>query len=213
MSISRQAMVLLMAIAMVSLLLAGVVWAADDAASSEAGVPKDPLRILASVVLYALLVASIGCALAVVRIIFPGPARLADEAAKRLHTWRLLLTGLLPIVGAGLLGFAAKQSGVEALTVVWAIVIALPVAILSLIGATAAVPHLGAGVLKGGEDHSLLARSITGALVLGFALGAVALVFPKLAPLPGVVVAGWFLGAGLGVVFRTRPEVRTDETP
>jgi len=177
-------------------------WAADEAAQAAPEAHR-PGQVLAAVLLAIVLTVGVGCLLAVLRVIFPGPARLADAGVARLDTGRLLLTGLLPVVGAGLLGAAAEATHVQALVVVWCVVILLPIALLMLVGAMACVPHLGAGLLKDGEQRSLLARAITGALVLGLASGAAAALRP-LAPFVGVILAGWFLGAGLGVVFRPR---------
>lgn len=173
---------------------------AGPALAEEAEKPR-PGQILLWVLVAVVVVASSGCLLAVLRVIFPGPAAKADAAVKRLTTGRLLLTGLLPLVGAGLLGMAAQATGVEAVEVVYAIVIVIPVALLVLVGSMAAVPHLGAGLLRGGEERSLLVRSITGALVLGIGVGVIGAAVRELAPFLGLIVFGWFFGAGLGTVW------------
>lgn len=177
--------------------------AADEAAeATEKAAPHGPGAILAAVLLAVLVVVGLACFLAVLRVMFPGPTRKADLAVGRLTTGRLLLTGLLPLVGTGLLGWAAEASGVEALGIVWGVVIFLPLAVLSLVGAMAAIPHLGAGLLSRGSERSLLARTIVGSLVLGFALGTVGAALKPVAPFLLAVVLGWFLGVGLGVLFR-----------
>ena len=86
----------------------------------------------------------------------------------------------------------------------------LPAALLMLVGALAAVPHLGAGLLRSREDRSLLTRCVVGTVVLGFALGAAAALQP-LVHFVGMIVAGWFLGAGLGVIFRASSAVEEEE--
>ncbi len=183
------------------LVLTAVPVLAGDEAGAPASQGTGPGQALAGVGLGVLLVVGLGCLLAVLRIIFPGPARKADAALERLSTGRLLLTGLLPVVGIGLLGAAAEATHVEALVVVWVVALLLPAALLMIVGALAAVPHLGAGLLRSRDDRSLLARSVVGALVLGLALGASAALGP-LVHFVGMIVAGWFLGAGLGVIFR-----------
>ena len=168
-----------------------------------------PGKVLAIVLLAILFAIGIGCLVALLRVVFPGPARKADAALQRLGTGRLLLTGLLPTVGIALLGAAAGATHVQALVAVWAVVLLLPAALLMIVGALAAVPHLGAALLKGREDRSLLARCVVGTVVLGFALGASAALKP-LGLLVAMIVAGWFLGAGLGVVFRPASPLEED---
>jgi hypothetical protein len=204
---------------LVLLLVAGAVLAGPLAAAEAgaeapgAGVPTgDGNRIqagraLAQIALGALLVAGLGCLVAVLRTIFPGPTRLADESVRRLGVGRLLLAGVLPSVGIALLGAGAQRSGIAGLPLAWGILLGLPALLLALLGAVAAIPHLGGTVLKGGDARSLLARSIVGALTLGLAILAAAWAFPPLGPAVLAVLAGWFLGAGLGVLFlpRTSP--------
>lgn len=173
--------------------------AAEDAvpAAGEPG-PGKVLAIVALAILFAL---GIACLVAVLRVVFPGPVRKADGALQRLSTGRLLLTGILPVVGLALLAMAAEATHVEALVIVYAFVLVLPALLLMILGALAAIPHLGGALLKSREDRSLLSRCVVGTLALGLALGASAALKP-LIPFVGVIVAGWFLGAGLGVIFR-----------
>ena len=182
--------------------------AAEDAAPQAQA--HEPGKVLAIVVLALLFAIGIGCLVAVLRIIFPGPVRKADAALERLSTGRLLLTGLLPAVGIMLLGAAAEATHVEALVIVWVVALLLPAALLTIMGALAAVPHLGGALLRYREDRSLLSRCVVGTVVLGFALGASAALQPLIA-FVGTIVAGWFLGAGLGVIFR--PASPRAETP
>lgn len=192
--------ILVLATVLTALVLAApVAWAAGEAA--EAAAEPGPGKVLAIALLAVLFAVGTGCLVAVLRVVFPGPAAKADAALERLGTGRLLLTGLLPVVGIGLLGAAAAATHVQALTAVWAIVLFLPAALLMLVGALAAVPHLGGALLRTREERSLLARSVVGTVALGLALGATAAV-PPLVHFVAMILAGWFLGAGLGVVFR-----------
>lgn len=192
------------ALSALALIAAPIALAAEEgAATAHEHGPGEVLAFLGIAILFAI---GIGCLLAVLRIILPGPARKADAALARLSTGRLLLTGLLPVVGIGLLGAAAHATHVKALEIVWAVGLFLPTALLAFIGALAAVPHLGAGLLRGSREHSLLARAVVGSLALCFALGASAALQP-LVHFVAMVVVGWFLGAGLGVIFKpTTPE-------
>ena len=130
--------------------------------------------------------AGAGCLLAVLRTVFPGPTRLADGAVGRLGTGRLLLAGVLPAVGVALLGAGAERSGVPGLGLAWGVLLGLPALLLSVLGAMAAIPHLGATLLRGGVDRSLLARSVVGSLTLGLAMVAAVWALKPLAPVcPG----------------------------
>ena len=191
-----------------ALITAPIALAAEEveAAKAHQHTPGEVLAFLGIAILFAI---GVGCLLSVLRIIFPGPARKADAAIARLSTGRLLLTGLLPVVGIGLLGAAAHATHIEALEVVWAVGVFLPTALLAFIGALAAVPHLGAGLLRGQKEHSLLARAVVGSLALCFALGAAAALQP-LVHFVAMIVLGWFLGAGLGVIFKPKASQEAD---
>jgi hypothetical protein len=173
---------------------------AEEAGEGGAMKPEGPVEALAAVVLMAILVAGLGCALAVLRIIVPGPARAAENALEELGTGRLLLMGVLPLVGVMALGGAVGAAGVPALHWIFGLLVFIPAALLILLGALGGVPMLGARLLSRREDRSLLSRSVTGALVLGLAMAS--WVVPPLGALVSLAVAGWFLGAGLGAVFR-----------
>lgn len=177
-----------------------------DAADAAPEKPPTLGQLLVGIVVGLLLVAGIGSLIGLLRVIFAGPARAADAAVQRLHTGRLLLTGVLPLVGAGLLGVAAEATGSEAVQIVWGVVIGLPVMVLIAVGALAAIPHLGSRLLARGREseRSLLARCIGGALVLILALGPLVWGVKQIAPVVGVLVAAWFLGTGLGTIFRPR---------
>jgi hypothetical protein len=176
-----------------------------ETADEPGRTPPTPWQIVAIVLLVLVLLVATGCFLAVFRVIFPVPTELADVAVRNLGTGRLLVTGLLPVVGAGLLGAAAAATGPVG-GAIWGVLIGLPALILMLVGAAAAVPYLGAAVLRGGSERSPLTQVVVGAVVLGLAIGA-GFASHVLAPFVLVVVFGWFLGAGLGVVFRPAPAV------
>ncbi|MFV1957941.1 MAG: hypothetical protein ACC662_00875 [Planctomycetota bacterium] len=168
-----------------------------------------PLDLLAGVVLALVVFAGVGSLLLVLRVIFPRPAAAADRALARLSTGRLLLTGFLPLIGAVLLGMAIGRAG-PFVGGVYAVLVLLPLFLLALLGAVAAVPYLGRAVLRPlGEAPPLLVAALLGAIVLGLAGAAVALAGREAGiVLFSILVGGWFLGAGLGTVLgpRTPPE-------
>jgi hypothetical protein len=189
----------LLALAM-TLGLAAPALAADEAA---AGPGKDPLHALAAIVLVFFVSIAVGCALAVLRVVLPGLARAADASLEGLGTARLFLMGVLPLIGAILLAQGAHALGLPALVWVVGLGVALPVALLLLLGALAAVPHLGGRLLASSAgERSLLVRASVGGLALG--LAGVTWLLPPLGALVTLLVAGWFLGAGLGTLFRHR---------
>ncbi len=180
--------------------------AADEAAAPASDVPPTLGQVLVGVILGLFLVAGVGSLLGLFRVMFPGPTRAADAAVLRLGTGRLLLTGVLPIVGAGLLGVAAEATGSEAVQIVWGIVFGLPAMILIAVGGLAVVPHLGGRLIarSPGQERSVLAKCVAGALVLVLAIGTLGWAAKPIAPIIGVLVAAWFLGTGLGTIFRPR---------
>lgn len=165
---------------------------------------------LAGVLLLLVVFAGVGCVFLVIRVILARPTARADEALGALGTPRLFLTGVLPLIGAALLGHASEAGG-QATQIAFALLVGLPLALLVLLGGAAAVPHLGRQVLRGRREPTLLAAAIVGALVLGLA-GAAAGVLGKEGGLAILVllVASWFLGAGLGAVLPGRRSDATD---
>lgn len=159
---------------------------------------------LAGVLFLIVLLAGVGCVFLVIRVILAGPAARADEALALLGTPRLFLTGVLPLLGAGLLGHAAQFGG-QVTQIAFALLVGLPVALLVLLGGAAAVPYLGRQVLRGRREPTLLSAAVVGAIVLGLA-GAAAALLTKEGGLAILVllVASWFLGAGLGAVLPAR---------
>lgn len=183
-------------------LLAPLAAAGEDLAHAT----RDPLRVLAGVLLAGLALAGVGCLLAVLRLVFPGAAARADAGIRRLAPGRLLATGILPVVGIVLIGRGSEVGG-EATQVAYLLLFLLPAAGLVLIGASALVPHVGGGVLGGRPDRSLLVRSVVGALVLGLAFGAAALLGREAgAAIFGLLLLGWFFSAGFLVLGRRKTE-------
>jgi hypothetical protein len=165
-----------------------------------------PGPMLLAVALYAVLGAlvsvGLGAAVATLRVILPGLCGLADGALARIGGRRLLLAGVLPLLGAALLGQAVAQVGEQGLAGVYALVVLLPVGLLMLLGLLAALPHLGERL--GGErgPSSPLARAALGGLALG--LAATTAWLPPLFGVVALVLGGWLLGIGLTAVFGRR---------
>jgi hypothetical protein len=159
---------------------------------------------LVQVVGVLLFLTGIGCAVGVIRVVLPGLARATDRSLAAAGTGRLVLAGVLPLVGAVLLLWAIHAAGLPGAV---ALVLALPLLLLAVLGATAAVPHLGARLLRGGESTSLLARCVVGALVAGLSLATWAL--QPLGILVSLLLFGWMVGIGMGLFLRARDEVPT----
>ncbi len=178
-----------------------------------AQVSRDPVRGLAGVLLVALILVGVGCLLGVLRIVFPGPADRADRAVARLGSLRLLVTGVLPLLGMTLLAYATQFGG-EPAEVAFTLVVLLPAGALTLLGASALVPHVGGGML--GRQRSLLVRAVVGAVVLGLAFGAAAMLGRQVGiSLFALLVLSWFFSAGLGAVLAPRdlPPAEIDDPP
>jgi hypothetical protein len=154
-----------------------------------------PLANLVVALLGALLLSvGTGCALALLRIVLPGLAGRADRSLASLGAGRLVVTGVLPLVGALVLSAVATNAGAPpALALAWWI----PLLLLAVAGAMAALPHAGERLLRAGSQASLLARAAVGGLVVGLAMATWFL--PPLGLLVTLLVAGWLVGIGLGV--------------
>ena len=188
-----------LALAALLLLLAVSPALADEGAREASGLDH-LLGLLAVLVLGVVLFAGLGAALAVLRVVLPGLARAADRSVEGLSTGRMVLTGVLPLVGALLLGAAVHHAGDRALGAVYALVVGLPLSLLTITGALSALPHLGARLLKEGVETSLLRRSLVGGLVAG--LAGTTWARPPLGILVSLFLLGWFLGIGLSTLFR-----------
>ena len=201
-------------VALVALLLllaavaAPAAWAEEGAQeAAKDGTNLDHVFGLLAVLLVGVIVfAGIGASMAVLRVVLPGLARAVDQSVEGLSTGRMLLTGILPLVGAWLLGAAVHHAGDRTLVGAYALVVLLPLCLLTVTGALAAIPHLGARLLARGEDVSPLRRSLVGGLVVG--LAGTTWVLPPLGALVSLFLFGWFLGIGLSTVFRPREPAR-----
>lgn len=158
------------------------------------------LRILLIIVLALVVCVGIGATTLLLRVILPGVARAADASLARLSGKRLLLAGILPLVGAALLARGVELTGSQAAGGIYAVLVGLPIALAVIVGAMAALPHLGRQVMKADSDAAPLLRASVGGLVAGLAMLSWAL--PPLGVLVSVLLAGWFTGIGLGAVVR-----------
>lgn len=154
------------------------------------------LKVLLVIVLALLACVGAGATALLLRVILPGVAASADASLARLSTRRLFLGGILPLVGAALLARAVGWTGSSAVGGIYALVVALPLALAVIAGAMAALPHLGGQVMRAGSEASPLARAAVGGFVVGLAMTSWAL--PALGVLVSVLLAGWLLGIGLG---------------
>lgn len=161
------------------------------------------LAVLLYVVLGLVLSAGLGAALATVRVILPGLARAADRSIEQGGTRRLLLMGILPLLGVALLTQAAHAAGNPVLSTVVGLAVQIPALLFVVLGALAALPHLGARLLERDRPRSLLARSVGGGVALGLA-ATTAWAAPLFA-LVALLLGGWLLGIGLGAVLGRRP--------
>jgi hypothetical protein len=167
---------------------------APPRAAAEARVSSDLVRLLVALLVAVLFSLGTGCALALVRVILPGLAAKADRSLGSLGTARLLVSGVLPLIGALLLSEAIAKAGApEAVgLVVW-----IPLLLVAATGALAALPHVGERMLRRGRETSLLARAAVGGLVVGCAMAT--WLFPPLGLLVTLLVGGWLVGIGLGL--------------
>ena len=179
---------------------------AAEAVSAEA-----LLVVLLYVAIGLILSAGLGAALAVLRVVLPGLSRAADHALAGVTTKRLVLTGLLPLLGAALLLRAVEALGVPALGWVVGLVIVVPVLLFLVLGAMAAVPHLGERLLERGTPRSALGRAMGGGLAVG--LAATTMWVPPLFALVALLVGGWLLGIGLGAALGRSPAAGSPPAP
>jgi hypothetical protein len=168
-----------------------------------------PLDALLSLVT-GLLLAAVGCAgagaaVALLRVVLPAVARAADDALLLVSTSRALASGVLPLVGAMLVSWGLAGAG---LPPAWGLVVWLPVLLLTVLGALAAVPHVGERLLAAGASvRSPLARAVFGAWAIGLAHAT--WVLPPVGLLVSLATAGWCLGVGLGIVAKGRNRAAT----
>ena len=166
----------------------------------------EPGEALVAVLLYVVvglvLSAGVGAALATLRVILPGLASAADRSLEAGGTRRLLLMGVLPLLGAAILLQAVAALGSAAASWIVFLAVVVPVVLALLVGAMAALPHLGERLLERGSPRSPLARAAGGGVVVG--LAATTAWVPPLFALVALLLGGWFLGIGLGAVLGRR---------
>jgi hypothetical protein len=161
------------------------------------------LGVLLYVVVGVVLSAGVGAALAVLRVVLPGLSRAADRSLAGVTTKRLVLSGLLPLLGAALLARAVEALGDPTLGYVVGLLVLVPLILFVVLGAMAALPHLGERLLERGTPRSALARAVGGGLVVG--LAATTIWVPPLFALVALLVGGWLLGIGLGAALGRAP--------
>jgi hypothetical protein len=166
-----------------------------------AAAPLDALlSLVTGLILAALGFAGAGAAVALLRVVLPGVARAADDALLLVSTSRALVSGVLPLVGAMLVSWGLAGAG---LPPAWSLLVWIPVLVLTVLGALAAVPHVGERLLATGASvRSPLARAVFGATAIGLAHAT--WVLSPLGLLVSLTTAGWCLGVGLGIVAKGR---------
>ena len=184
-------------------------WAAEEGAKEPGW--EGPLGVLLALILGLLACVGIGATALLLRIMLPGVAAAADASIQRLSTKRLLLVGIVPLVGAAFVAGGVKSTGSEALGGIFLLVVGLPIAIAILVGAMAALPRIGAGALRSGVEAAPLAQAAVGGLVLGLAMVSWAL--PPLGFAVSLLLAGWLLGTGLGTCIRRSAAAPPSEIP
>jgi hypothetical protein len=161
---------------------------------------QNALMVLIVVVLGLVGAVGLGAVALLLRAILPGVGRAADASLARIGAKRLWLTGVLPLVGAGLLGRAVHSAQSEVAGAVFGVLVVLPLCVALGVGALAALPHLGAQVQRGGAEASPLRCASVGGLVTGLAM--VSWLVAPLGVAVTVLLAGWWIGIGLGGLVR-----------
>lgn len=141
----------------------------------------------------------LGAGTATLRVVLPGVADRADASVRRLGFVRLLLTGVLPLIGTALIGMAVEKAHSQAVETAFIILVVIPLFLALIAGAMAALPHLGARLLKDGDEAGVLRQALVGGGVIG--LAGTTWVVPPLGGFLSFVVLGWLVGAGMGTVF------------
>lgn len=173
-----------------------------------AGTTEQLVQVLLVVVLGAIGCVAFGAVVLLLRVILPGVARAADASLGRMRTGRLLLVGIVPLVGSALLARGVELANSQALETAYLILVALPLTLALLVGALSGLPHVGARVLREGADPAPLLKAALGGLVIGLSMVSWAL--PPLGLAVTVLLAGWLLGIGLGALVRA-PRVEAAE--
>lgn len=172
------------------------------------------LTVLLYVVLGVLVAAGVGAAVATLRVVLPGLAGAADRALAATGGRRLLLMGVLPLLGVGLLAQLAGASKDPTLGGIVALGVLVPAGLLIVLGLLAALPHLGQRLLEGQRareeerPRSALTRAVGGGIALG--LAATTAWLPPFFALLALLVGGWLLGIGLSTLVGRRAATPAD---
>jgi hypothetical protein len=200
---------LLLLAALLLVLGATSAWADDSTATGNAPpTTQGLLQVLLIVILILIGCVGTGATALLLRIILPGVARSADASLARLGTGRLVFGGVLPLIGVALGARGVQVTGSPVLGGLFALVVVLPLAVALLLGAMAALPHLGAQVLRADANPSPIVCASVGGLLIG--LAGASWLLPPLGVAVSVLFAGWLLGIGLGAMFR-RPAAATPD--
>lgn len=170
--------------------------------SLAAAQTDDLLRVLLVVVLVAIGCVGVGTTALLLRVVLPGVATATDRALSAMTGRRLLAAGVLPLIGAALLAQGVALAGNSVLGGAFVLVVALPLTLAWLGGVLAALPYVGARLLRGGDEASPLLRGAVGGLVMGLAV--VTWTIPPLGVLVSVLLTGWFLAIGVGAALGAR---------
>ena len=119
----------LLALGLGSLGLAPCAFAAEAAGGGGQGLA----RALLAIVLGLLGCVGAGAVALVLRVILPGVAAAADASLARLRTGRLVVAGIVPLVGAALLARGVQLVGSPVLGGVYALVVVQPLALAVLL--------------------------------------------------------------------------------
>ncbi len=157
-------------------------------------------QVVLVILLGALVAVGFGGAMALLRVVIPGVAKAGDASVARLSTSRLLLLGVAPFVGSWLIGWGVAAAGNEVLGGIYAVLVGIPIFLAAVAGMMTALPHIGARLLKDGDDVGMLKRCLVGGLVLGLSL--ITWVLVPLGLFVSVVLTSWFIGIGAGAVVR-----------
>ena len=200
-------------VAVCFLAVGDIALAADEATTGTAQtqptrLPR-PLAEFVRALSLVLIGLAFGAIVLLVRTILPPLARATDASIARMTTKRLLICGLLPILGSGLLARGLEKLGNKTLAEVYGLVVLLPLVLLAIAGLCAALPHLGRAVLRADREPTPLAAGLAGGLILG--LASISSAWEPLAALVGILLASWCLGVGLGTLVRPRNDALPPE--
>ena len=189
------------------------------AADAPAGKPEPDAAahialVAGVVVLAALAVAGIGCAIAVLGAAFPSLHSAMDRHARAAGTWSPLWIGSAVAFG-GTIALAGAAKAGDGTALAAALLIGLPALLLWTAGMIAVLPLLGERLLGGGGvSASPLFRCVVGSVALALAVlpGVLSRVH-VLNVVLALVLFGWPLGVGLGALFARLRRAPTPRAP